>query len=129
MIRKTLSAALVATMLLGAAPVEAGGSFSLTITAENSRERDAISQFLQFYAASAAAVEVLQNGSGNAAAVAQHGWDNRTLVSQQGHGHNAHVTQNGHGHRLGVFQFGEGTNVNFSQNGRDGAALVFAGGW
>ncbi len=129
MLRKAICTALAATILLGAQPAEAGGSVSVTIEASNGRERETISQFLQFAAVGSAAVEVLQRGSGNAAAVGQRGWDNRALVSQQGQGHNAHVNQNGNGHRLGVFQFGEGTNVNMSQNGRDGAALVFAAGW
>jgi len=129
MLRKALSAALVATALLSAAPVEAGGSLSVTITAQNREERRAISRFLQIYSAGTAAVEVIQNGSGNGAAVRQGGRGNRTVVSQQGRDHSASVSQRGRGNRLGVFQFGQGTNVTAAQSGRRGATLVFIGGW
>lgn len=129
MTRKLLSAALVAVALLGAAPVEAGGTFGVTITAQNAEERRAINRFLKFYAAGTAAVEVIQNGSGNAAAVAQRGRGNRTVVAQHGRDHSASVRQRGRGNRLGVFQFGEGTNVNVTQAGRRGSTLIFMGGW
>ena len=129
MTRKLLSAALVAVALVGAAPVEAGGSFGVTITASGGEERRAINRFLRFYAAGSAAVEVIQNGSGNAAAVSQRGRGNRTVVSQQGDNHAASVNQRGRGNRLGVFQFGEGTNVNVIQTGRRGSTLMFVGGW
>ncbi len=129
MTRRLLKAALVATAVLAAAPAGAGGSFGVTITAENGEERRAISRFLKFYAAGSAAAQVIQNGSGNAAAIAQSGRGNRTVVSQQGNDHSATVNQRGRGNRLGVFQFGDGTDVNVTQSGRRGATLVFTGGW
>ncbi len=129
MTRRFLSAALVAVALLGAAPVEAGGSFGITITAKSPEERRAINRFLKFYSAGSTAVEVIQKGSGNAAAVSQRGRGNRTVVSQHGNDHSASVRQRGRGNRLGVFQFGEGTNVNVSQAGRRGSTLIFMGGW
>lgn len=124
-----LKAALVATAVLAAAPTEAGGSFGVTITAENREERRAISRFLKFYAAGTAAARVIQKGSGNGAAIAQSGKGNRTVVSQRGNDHTATVNQRGRGNRLGVFQFGEGTDVNVTQSGKKGATLVFTGGW
>ena len=39
------------------------------------------------------------------------------------------ITQVGRGNRLGVFQFGKGTAVDVTQTGRQGATLVFLGGW
>ena len=126
---KFLKAALLATALLAAAPVQAGGSFGVTITADSKEERRAISKFLKFYAAGSAAAQVIQNGSGNAAAIAQSGKGNRTVVSQQGNGHTAAVTQRGRGNRLGVFQFGEATDVAVTQTGKKGATLIFTGGW
>lgn len=120
---------LVAVALLAAVPAEAGGSFGVTITAQNGQERRAISRFLRIYAASSAAAEVIQKGEGNAAAIAQTGRGNRAVVSQQGDGHSATVHQSGRGNRLGVFQFGEGTVADVAQSGRRGATLVFTGGW
>ncbi len=129
MTRRFLTAALVAVALLGAVPVEAGGSFEVTITAEGKQERRAISRFLRFYAAGTAAAQIKQNGTGNAAAIAQSGRGNRTVVSQQGDDHSAAVSQRGRGNRLGVFQFGEGTDLAVTQTGRKGATLIFLGGW
>ncbi|MCB1329254.1 MAG: hypothetical protein KDK28_07330 [Maritimibacter sp.] len=124
-----LKSGLVALTLVAAAPAAAGGSFGVTITAQNGQERRAISRFLRIYAASSAAAEVIQKGEGNAAAIAQTGRGNRAVVSQQGDGHSATVTQSGRGNRLGVFQFGQGTAVDVDQSGRRGATLVFTGGW
>ena len=124
-----VKSALVAVAVFAAVPAEAGGSFGVTITAQNGQERRAISRFLQVYAAGSAAAEVIQRGEGNAAAIAQTGRGNRTVVSQQGSGHSATVTQSGRGNRLGVFQFGTGTAVDVTQSGRRGATLVFSGGW
>lgn len=124
-----VKSALVAAALLAAFPAEAGGSFGVTITAQNGEERRAISRFLRIYAAGSAAAEVIQKGEGNAAAIAQTGRGNRAVVSQQGKDHSATVTQSGRGNRLGVFQFGQGTAVDVSQSGRRGATLVFTGGW
>lgn len=129
MTRNFLKAVCVASALCAAVPANAGGSFGVTITAENREERRAISRFLRFYSASSAAAEVIQNGSGNAAAISQSGRGNRTVVSQQGNGHSATVGQSGRGNRLGVFQFGQGTDVNVTQSGRQGATLIFMGGW
>ena len=129
MTRRFMNAALVAVALLGAVPAEAGGSFGVTITAQNGEERRAIKRFLRFYSAGSAAAQVIQKGSGNAAAVAQSGRGNRTVVSQRGNNHSASVNQRGRGNRLGVFQFGEGTNANVTQTGRKGATLIFLGGW
>lgn len=127
--RELLNAGLVALALVSATPVDAGGTFGVTITATNGEERRAISRFLRFYTAGSAAVEVIQNGKGNAAAVAQTGKGNRTVVSQQGNRHAATVEQSGRGNRLGVFQFGEATDVSVAQSGRKGATLIFLGGW
>ncbi len=128
-IKGLLKSGLVALALAAALPAEAGGSFGVTITAQNAEERRAISRFLQFYAASSAAAEVVQKGEGNVAGILQTGRGNRAVVSQQGNGHSATVTQSGRGNRLGVFQFGAGTAVDVTQSGRRDATLVFTGGW
>lgn len=133
MTKTFMRAALLSCAMLGpvlnSVPAEAGGSFGVTITAENREERRAISRFLRLYAAGSAAAEVIQNGRGNAAAIAQSGRGHRAVVSQQGDNHTAAVSQQGRGHRLGVFQFGQGTDVEVAQTGRNGAVLIFMGGW
>ncbi len=129
MTRKLLSAGLVALALMSATPVEAGGSFGVTITANGGEERRAISRFLRAYAGTTAAAQVKQRGRGNTAAIAQSGRGNRAVVSQRGDGHSATVRQRGRGNRLGLFQFGEATDVAVSQTGRRGTTLMFVGGW
>lgn len=122
-------AVLVAGALVAAVPATAGGSFGVTVTAQTGAERRAISRFLRAYSTGTAAAEVIQKGERNAAGIVQSGRDNRAVVSQQGSGHTAAVTQVGRGNRLGVFQFGKGTAVDVTQTGRQGATLVFLGGW
>jgi minor curlin subunit len=130
MIRHRLvSLTLMATMACTTLPAAAGGMFSFTLSASNSREAEAIRGGLALYQI-ARGVEsgafVQQNGTLNGAAIRQAAGSCSTgVIHQDGTGHSATLDQRGHGQSHGIFQFGKGATAQVVQTHNGQAGLTF----
>jgi hypothetical protein len=132
MLKNTLAAALVATMVGASAPAFAGGSFSFSYTPQSAKDAKMLQTGLAFYGLYnhlQKGGSIKQNGFNNLAGLGQYGSGNYGVIHQEGNGHQATLNQYGNNNSYGIFQFGRNTSANVGQYGNGQTGATFQFGW